>query len=212
MNARWLLAVTVVTAIVGAAAVLASESGRGGPAGQSSRTQIDTRVISDPVKVCVANVEGLWRYTYGATCDASGAGERLPYTYHDLVVPADTRVDLVVTADHGQHVLRISELGLTVDATPGASQQRSFRTLSSGKTYQGLCLRGCGHDRASASANVIVVTTAGYGRWLTAQARAIARQGAQVNQLRTDLISQGVFARSVDTPHASGGSVSSVGG
>jgi hypothetical protein len=47
---------------------------------------------------------------------------------------------------------------------------------------------------------------------LTAQARAIARQGAQVNQLRTDLISQGVFARSVDTPHASGGSVSSVGG
>jgi heme/copper-type cytochrome/quinol oxidase subunit 2 len=198
MNTRWLLTVPVVTAILGAAVFLAIESGGGGPAEPSSGTQpVNTGATSVPVKVCVADIEGLWRYTYGSTCGARNAPSRLPYSYHDLVLPAETRVDLVRTADRGQHALRISDLGLTIDAKSAAPRQITFRTRGSGKTYQAVCPKNCGYDRASASADVIVVTAAGYSKWLTTQAHAIARQRAQTSQLRTDLIDEGVFARSV---------------
>jgi heme/copper-type cytochrome/quinol oxidase subunit 2 len=198
MNAKWLLTVTVVTAIVVAASALAIESGSGAPAGRSSGPQpVGTRVIGAPVKICVANVEGLWRYTYGAACGVRSATARLPYSYHDLVVPADTRVDLLVTADHGQHVVTIRNLGLTIDAESGAASQTSFLTMGVGETYKGLCHKNCGHDRESASADVIVMTGARYRKWLTAQAQAIERQGAQTSHLRTDLIDEGVFAPSV---------------
>jgi heme/copper-type cytochrome/quinol oxidase subunit 2 len=197
MNARWLLSVAVVTAILGAAVAFAIESGGGGPAEPLSGTHGIGRNLGAPVRVCAANVEGLWRYTYGSTCGTGNATNRLPYSYHDLVLPAETRVDLVLTADRDQHALRISGLGLTIDAKSTAPRQTTFRTMGSGKTYQAVCPTNCGYDRASASADVIVVTAAGYSKWLTTQAHAIARQRAQASQLRTDLIGEGVFARSV---------------
>lgn len=130
MNARWLLPVPVVAVALGAAVFLAIESGgsgSGSPAEQSSGTQSAyTGATGAPVKVCAANVEGLWRYTYGATCGTRNATSRLPYSYHDLVVPADTRVELAVTADRGQHALRISDLGLTIDAKSTAPLQTTF--------------------------------------------------------------------------------------
>lgn len=193
MNARRLLAMSTMTVILGAAVLFAVESGAGTPAAKP----MGTREISAPVKVCVSNVEGLWRYTYGARCGATNAPDRLPYSYHDLVVPADSQVDLVVTADRGQHLLNVRDLGLTIDAEPIAARRTSFRTMGAGETYKAICAENCGHDRASASAEVVVVTEAGYRKWLTSQAHAIAAQGAQVSRLRTRLIDEGVFARPV---------------
>jgi heme/copper-type cytochrome/quinol oxidase subunit 2 len=111
------------------------------------------------------------------------------------VIPADSTIDLAVTADRGRHRQSVRDLGLTIDAEPIAARHTSFRTMGAGETYTGVCAENCGPDRASASTDVIVVTDANYRKWLTSQDHAIAAQGAQVSRLRTRLIDEGVFAR-----------------
>jgi heme/copper-type cytochrome/quinol oxidase subunit 2 len=191
------MTVAVVTAILGATVALVIESsGVGAPGQLTGMHQTGAHNVGRRVNICAADVEGLWRYTYGTKCETNSKSPRLPYSYHDLVLPANTQVELTVTANQGQHELRNGGLRLTINARAGATRHTSFRTMASGRSYQAVCPSGCGHDRSAASAEVIVLTAVGYSRWLTTQGDALTRQDAQTNQLRTDLINQGVFARS----------------
>jgi heme/copper-type cytochrome/quinol oxidase subunit 2 len=136
----------------------------------------------------------MWRYTYGAGCAATNARIRQPYSYHDLIVPARSKVELTIARAPATHLLRITGLALTLRAGAQSTIETSFRTPQAGKTYSGECVAACGHDRKFASTNVTVVTKARYKTWLAAQNSAIAEQNRQAGVIRTELVQQDVFA------------------
>jgi heme/copper-type cytochrome/quinol oxidase subunit 2 len=144
--------------------------------------------------VCVSNLENLWRYIYGAGCSASYAPARRPYSYHDLIVPAGSTVDLAIARAPIAHRLRIPGLGLNLRTGTQSIVDMSFRTRQAGKTYSGVCVTSCGHDRGFASTKIIVVTPAHYRGWLAAQRSAIAKQDDQDGQLKGQLVKQGIIA------------------
>jgi heme/copper-type cytochrome/quinol oxidase subunit 2 len=152
------------------------------------------RAAAARYEVCAANIDNLWRYTYGAGCAATNARTRQPYSYHYLIVPARSKVELAITRAPIAHSLRIAGLGLTLRSGPRSTVETSFRTPRAGETYSGNCLATCGHDRKFASTDVIVVTHARYDSWLAAQTSAITKQDNQAGRIRNELIRHGVFA------------------
>lgn len=192
-QSRYVIVIVLLLGVAAGITVVATISGdsgrsglRAGPAGVVE--------AADRYEVCASNVDNLWRYTYGTGCAATSARSRQSYSYHDLIVPARSKVELAVTRAPTAHSLRVAGLGLTVRAGTRSTVETSFRTPRAGETYSAKCLATCGHDRNFASTNVIVVTPARYKRWLAAQASAITKQDKQAGRIRTELIRQGVFA------------------
>jgi heme/copper-type cytochrome/quinol oxidase subunit 2 len=163
--------------------------------GGAGRSSFGTdRTAAARYEICAANIDNLWRYTYGAGCAATNARSRQPYSYHYLIVPARSKVELAITRTPIAHSLRITGLELTVRSGTQSTVDTSFRTPRAGETYSGKCLAACGQDRKFASTNVIVVTQARYNSWLAAQTSAITKQDTQAGRIRKELIRQGVFA------------------
>lgn len=186
----------VILLLLGAAAataVVATTTGGGSSGLGSNRTTIGA-ASKARYEVCASNIDNLWRYTYGTGCAATDARTRQPYSYHDLIVPAQSKVELAITRTAHTYALRITGLGLTLRAATQSTVETSFQTPRAGETYPGQCLATCGHDPKFASTNVIVVTQARYKRWLAAQTSAITTQNKQAGRLRSELIRQGVFA------------------
>lgn len=182
----------VVLLLLGVAAtitVIATANGGAGGSGLGTN-----RATAARYEVCASNIDNLWRYTYGAGCAATNARTRQPYSYHYLIVPARSTVELAIARTPIAHSLRITGLGLTLRSGTQSTVETSFRTPRAGETYSGKCLARCGHDRKFASANVIVVTHSRYDIWLAAQTSEITKQDKQAGQIRKGLIRQGVFA------------------
>jgi heme/copper-type cytochrome/quinol oxidase subunit 2 len=173
--------------VAGAVTVLATRPWAGAPAGVATTGRYE---------VCASNLDNLWRYTYGTGCSATYASSGRPYSYHDLIVPAHSTVDLAIARAPMGHSLRITGLGLTLRAATESMVRVSFQTHQAGATYSGQCVTVCGHDRGFAATNVIVVTPARYKAWLAAQRSAIAEQDEQDGQLRRQLVRQDVIASS----------------
>jgi cytochrome c oxidase subunit II len=88
-----------------------------------------------------------------------------------LVIPADTRVRFVITADDVIHAWWVPALGWKQDAIPGVINE-AWTQVSRPGTYRGVCAELCGKDHGFMPIVVKVVPKAEYKTWLAAQKSA----------------------------------------
>ena len=90
-----------------------------------------------------------------------------------LVIPADTRVRFVITADDVIHAWWVPALGWKQDAIPGIINE-AWTEVPASKigTYRGVCAELCGKDHGFMPIVVKVVSKADYKIWLAAQKAA----------------------------------------
>jgi cytochrome c oxidase subunit II len=140
--------------------------------------------------VCVQGRQYIWRYTYGAQCVNNAFNDKLPYSYQEMVVPANTTVVLVIQSTDVIHSWWVPSLGGKVDAVPGYTTYTWFKALHTG-TFHGQCAQLCGRQHAAMTAFVHVIPADQYSSWLTTQGNEIQAANAQVTQLRQQLQANG---------------------
>jgi cytochrome c oxidase subunit 2 len=85
-----------------------------------------------------------------------------------LVLPADTRIRFVITADDVIHAWWVPALGWKQDAIPGVINEAWTEVHDVG-TYRGVCAELCGKDHGFMPIVVKIVPQAEYRTWLAAQ-------------------------------------------
>jgi cytochrome c oxidase subunit II len=131
--------------------------------------------------ICVTGRQYIWRYAYGASCQQNAFG--VPYSYQEMVVPANTTVVLDIEATDVIHSWWIPKLGGKFDAVPGYKNYTWFKAPKAGVVYKGQCAELCGRNHADMTARVRVVTPTEYQAWIAAQKARIAAANTQVQQL-----------------------------
>jgi cytochrome c oxidase subunit II len=96
----------------------------------------------------------------------------------ELVLPTDTRIRFVITADDVIHAWWVPALGWKQDAIPGVINEAWTNILQPG-VYRGQCAELCGKDHAFMPIVVRAVPRAEFEGWLAAQ------QGAADEAART---------------------------
>jgi cytochrome c oxidase subunit 2 len=139
--------------------------------------------------VCVQGRQFIWRYVYGAGCNKDYYVNQLPYSYEQMVVPANTTVVLKIQSSDVIHAWWIPSLGGKVDAVPGYTTYTWFKALTPG-FFHGQCAQLCGTNHAAMLAFVRVVSPQKYETWLGKQEAQITAQNNQVQQLRQILSSE----------------------
>jgi cytochrome c oxidase subunit II len=141
--------------------------------------------------VCVTGRQYIWRYTYGANCKSNAFG--LPYSYQEMVVPANTTVVLDIQATDVIHSWWIPKLGGKFDAVPGYRNFTWFKAPHAGELYKGQCAELCGRGHADMTARVRVVSPGEYETWLAAQRQAIGDANRNAVELRRQLSDDGIL-------------------
>lgn len=139
--------------------------------------------------ICVTGRQYIWRYTYGVGCKTNGFG--LPYSYEEMVAPANTTVVLDLQSVDVIHSWWIPQLGGKADAVPGYSNYTWFKAPKAGEVYIGQCAELCGRNHADMTARVRIVSPADYTAWLDKQRTAIQTSDNNVVRLRTTLRADG---------------------
>ncbi len=85
-----------------------------------------------------------------------------------LVIPADTRIRFVITADDVIHAWWVPALGWKQDAIPGIIND-AWTKVSKPGTYRGVCAELCGKDHGFMPIVVKVLPKDEYQAWLKAQ-------------------------------------------
>ena len=88
-----------------------------------------------------------------------------------LVLPVDTRIRFVLTADDVIHAWWVPALGWKQDAIPGMINEAWTQVATPG-TYRGVCAELCGKDHGFMPIVVKVVPKAEYAGWLAEQKAA----------------------------------------
>jgi len=163
-----------------------------GPNGlQFASTTEPTPPNGKKLTICVTGRQYIWRYTYGADCKSNAFG--LPYSYQEMVVPADTTVVLDLQSTDVIHSWWIPKLGGKFDAFPGYRNFTWFKAPTAGALYRGQCAELCGRNHADMTARVKVVTPDQYLTWIAGQKAAIAAANRQVIQLHQQLRTYGIL-------------------
>jgi len=104
--------------------------------------------------------------------DAKAAGQpRLLAVDNFVVVPEDTKVRVIVTADAVIHAWTVPAFGVKIDAVPGRLNELWFQVDEPG-IYYGQCSELCGAKHAFMPIGVKVVTKEEYAAWVAAQQAA----------------------------------------
>jgi cytochrome c oxidase subunit 2 len=109
----------------------------------------------------------------GALPDAGQLPHYLRDVDHPLVLPADTRVRFVITADDVIHAWWVPALGWKQDAIPGVINEDWTEVHQPG-IYRGVCAELCGKDHGFMPIVVKVVPKAEYRTWLAQQKASAA--------------------------------------
>jgi cytochrome c oxidase subunit 2 len=141
--------------------------------------------------ICIQGRQYIWRYTYGNNCLNAAFALKLPYSYQQMVVPANTTIVLAIQSTDVIHSWWVPSLGGKVDAVPGYTTYTWFKAPYANALYHGQCAQLCGRQHAFMTALVHVVSPAQYQAWLAVQKRKIQAANAQVTQLRQYLLSTG---------------------
>jgi cytochrome c oxidase subunit II len=146
--------------------------------------------------ICVQGRQYIWRYVYGNGCLNAAYAAKLPYSYQELYVPAQTTVVLDIQSTDVIHSWWVPSLGGKVDAVPGYTTYTWFKALKTPTPghpviYRGRCAQLCGRQHAFMTALVRVLTPAQYSQWVSTQKQLITRANNQVTQLRQILIASG---------------------
>ncbi len=141
--------------------------------------------------VCVQGRQFIWRYVYGNGCLNNAFAAKLPYSYTEMYVPAQTTVILDIQSSDVIHSWWVPSLGGKVDAVPGYTTYTWFKASKVGALYHGRCAQLCGRQHAYMIAQVKVLSPSAYQQWLSSQKQAINNANTQVSQLRQILSSSG---------------------
>jgi len=125
-----------------------------------------------------------------------------------LVVPVDTKVRLLITADDVIHAWWVPAFGVKQDAIPGFVRDTWFKAEKPG-VYRGQCAELCGKEHGFMPIVVEVKTKADYATWLAAQkakVAAAAEDPAKVWETK-DLVARGekVYAANCVACHQASG-------
>jgi cytochrome c oxidase subunit 2 len=185
-----LVVITVVTFIKLPGIINPPNSTATGPFLSAAVTQ-PTPPNGKKLTICVQGRQYIWRYAYGNGCVNNAFASKLPYSYQEMVVPAQTTVVLAIQSTDVIHSWWIPKLGGKVDAVPGYTTYTWFKAPKPGEVYPGQCAQLCGRQHAYMTARVKVVSPADYSRFLATQQRLIQSANNQVTQLRQILNSTG---------------------
>jgi cytochrome c oxidase subunit 2 len=91
-----------------------------------------------------------------------------------VVVPVDTTVRLIVTADDVIHAWAIPAFGIKIDAVPGRLNETWFKAEREG-TYYGQCSEFCGVNHGFMPIRVEVVSKGKFDAWVKTAQKEFAR-------------------------------------
>ena len=167
------------------------------PATAKLIAQYDTRDSAMTVKV--TGYQWMWKYEYlGEGVDITSrldrASDAMRQTHqvptvaeiphylrdvdHPLVLPVDTKIRFVVTADDVIHAWWVPALGWKQDAIPGIVNE-AWTDISKPGIYRGQCAELCGKDHGFMPIVVKAVTKAEYKQWLAEQKAKNAPQAPE---------------------------------
>ena len=93
-----------------------------------------------------------------------------PYSYQEMVVPANTTVVLVIQSTDVIHSWWVPSLGGKVDAVPGYTTYTWFKAPRAStpghRLFHGQCAQLCGRNHAAMTALVHVISPTHYSQWL----------------------------------------------
>jgi len=118
--------------------------------------------------------------------DPKSVPEYLRDVDNPLVVPEDTKVRVLLTAQDVIHAWWVPAFGMKKDAIPGNVNELWFK-VDKGKTgiYRGQCAELCGRDHGFMPVVVKVVTKAEYAQWLAQQKAPAAPAAAEAAPVDT---------------------------
>ena len=90
-----------------------------------------------------------------------------------LVVPVNTNVRVLVTANDVLHAFAVPAFGVKIDAIPGKNNETWFNVTETG-TYYGPCSEICGKDHAFMPIEIKVVTQAEFDAWIAQKVEELA--------------------------------------
>jgi cytochrome c oxidase subunit 2 len=84
-----------------------------------------------------------------------------------LVVPVDTKIEVLVTSNNNLHAFAMPPFGIKIDAVPGRINRTWFK-VHAGKegTYYGQCSEICGVRHAYMPIEIKVVSKAEFAKWV----------------------------------------------
>ena len=140
--------------------------------------------------IVVDGQQYVWRYQYPPQ------GDKVVYSYEEMVVPVGMTVTLDITSDDVAHSWWIPDLGGKADAIPGYVNKTWFKVTKPG-SYFGQCAELCGRNHANMYGRVTAVPFPQYQAWYDRQAADIkaarlegARQRAELNKAQQDAAQQ----------------------
>jgi len=136
---------------------------------------------NEPITIKADAQQWLWRYAYPVDNPAAdGFNLDQAYSYHELVVPVDTPINLEITSTDVLHSWSVPALAPTVQAVPGVTSEVSFTADETG-TFEGRSTRFSGPGYATMRTRVSVVEPDQYEKFLASRTEGItaARQAVQ---------------------------------
>jgi cytochrome c oxidase subunit 2 len=173
----------------------------------------DTRESEMTIKV--TGIQWMWKYEYlgegveltsrldresdrlrqsGERPDAAANPHYLLEVDNELVVPTDTKIRFVITADDVIHAWWVPALGWKQDAIPGLINEAWTEILEPG-VYRGQCAELCGKDHGFMPIVVRAVPRAEFDTWLAARK---AEDSAPADPSQVPEGGDGTAPRSVD--------------
>jgi cytochrome c oxidase subunit 2 len=125
-----------------------------------------------------------------------------------LVLPANTKIKFLITADDVIHSWWVPALGWKRDAVPGFINE-AWTEISEPGIYRGQCAELCGKDHGFMPIVLNVLSREDYRSWVADQQRQMAHEAADVERLwtRDELMNKGadVYAAQCATCHQAEG-------
>ncbi len=125
-----------------------------------------------------------------------------------LVLPANTKIKFLITADDVIHSWWVPALGWKRDAVPGFINEAWTEIMEPG-VYRGQCAELCGKDHGFMPIVLKVLPRAEYGVWVQEQRRNMAQEQTDIERLwtRDELMALGknVYAAQCATCHQADG-------
>ena len=115
----------------------------------------------------------------GSGIDATTVDNYLLDVDRPLVLPTDTKIRFLFTADDVIHAWWVPELGWKQDAIPGFVNE-AWTNIEEAGTYRGQCTELCGKDHGFMPIVVQAVPKAEFAQWLAANSRGAAPAAATV--------------------------------
>lgn len=156
-------------------------------------TEVDAAASgNDPITIQVDGQQWVWRYEYPApAATPDGFSSDAPYSFHELVVPVDTPINLDISSTDVMHRWSVPALAPTADAVPGLVNEVSFIANETG-TYEGSSRLFSGPGYATMRTIVKVVEPDQYEAFLKQRIDGIKEARAAVQKRVADGTAPGV--------------------